>query len=36
MHGETGYNFANVVNRMFIDSATRGRMDRVYRAFIGE
>jgi len=36
VHGETGYHFANVVNRMLIDSATRTRMDRVYRAVTGE
>ena len=36
VHGETGYRFANVVNRMLVDSATRARMDRVYRAFIDE
>src|SRR5213079_2727445 len=36
VHGETGYRFANVVNRMLVDSATRASMDRVYRAFIDE
>lgn len=36
VHGETGYRFANVVNRMFVDAATRTRMDRVYRGFIDE
>jgi (1->4)-alpha-D-glucan 1-alpha-D-glucosylmutase len=36
VHGETGYHFANVVNRMQIDSATRVRMDRVYRGVTGE
>jgi (1->4)-alpha-D-glucan 1-alpha-D-glucosylmutase len=36
VHGETGYHFANVVNRMLIDSATRVRMDRVYRGTTGE
>jgi (1->4)-alpha-D-glucan 1-alpha-D-glucosylmutase len=34
VHGETGYHFANVVNRMLVDPATRARMDRVYSAFI--
>ncbi|MBV8806280.1 MAG: malto-oligosyltrehalose synthase, partial [Sinobacteraceae bacterium] len=34
VHGETGYHFANVVNRMLVDPATKARMDRVYRAFI--
>ena len=36
VHGETGYHFANVVNRMLVDAATRIRMDRVYRGFIDE
>ncbi len=36
VHGETGYHFANVVNRMLVDSATRARMDRAYRQFIDE
>src|SRR5947199_99322 len=36
VHGETGYRFANVVNRMLVDSATRTRMDRAYRQFIDE
>ena len=36
VHGETGYRFANVVNRMLVDSATRTRMDRAYRQFINE
>jgi (1->4)-alpha-D-glucan 1-alpha-D-glucosylmutase len=36
LHGETGYHFANVVNRLLIDTATKGRMDRTYRSFIGE
>jgi (1->4)-alpha-D-glucan 1-alpha-D-glucosylmutase len=36
VHGETGYHFANVVNRMQIDSATRVRMDRVYRGATDE
>ena len=36
VHGETGYHFANVVNRMLIDAATRVRMDRVYRGATGE
>ena len=34
--GTTGYNFTNVLNGLFVDSAARGRMDRTYRAFIGE
>jgi (1->4)-alpha-D-glucan 1-alpha-D-glucosylmutase len=36
VHGETGYHFANIVNRMLIDAATRTRMERVYRALSGE
>jgi (1->4)-alpha-D-glucan 1-alpha-D-glucosylmutase len=36
VHGETGYHFGNVVNRMLVDPATRGRMDRVYSGFIDE
>lgn len=36
VHGETGYHFANVVNRMLVDAATRVRMDRVYRGFIDQ
>jgi (1->4)-alpha-D-glucan 1-alpha-D-glucosylmutase len=36
VHGETGYHFANVLNRMLVDAATRARMDRVYRGFIDE
>ena len=36
VHGETGYHFANVVNRMLIDAATRTRMERVYRTLTGE
>ena len=36
VHGETGYHFGNVVNRMLVDAATRMRMDRVYRGFIDE
>lgn len=36
VHGETGYHFANVVNRLLVDAATRARMDRVYQSFIGQ
>jgi len=36
VHGETGYHFANVVNRMLIDAATRTRMEKVYRTLTGE
>ncbi len=34
--GTTGYDFANLVNGLFVDSAARGRLDRIYRTFIGE
>ncbi len=36
LHGETGYHFANVVNRLLVDTSSKGRMGRTYRAFIGE
>jgi (1->4)-alpha-D-glucan 1-alpha-D-glucosylmutase len=36
VHGETGYHFANVINRMLVDHATQARMDRVYRSFIDQ
>jgi (1->4)-alpha-D-glucan 1-alpha-D-glucosylmutase len=36
VQGTTGYNFTNVVNGLFVDCATRSRMDRAYRGFIGE
>jgi (1->4)-alpha-D-glucan 1-alpha-D-glucosylmutase len=36
VHGETGYHFANVINRMLVDAATKARIDRVYQAFIGQ
>jgi len=36
VHGTTGYRFATVVNGLFVDAAARGRLDRIYRAFIGE
>ena len=36
VHGETGYHFANVVNRLLVDPATRTRMDRAYRAAVPE
>ena len=35
VHGETGYHFANVINRMLVDAATKARLDRVYQSFIG-
>ena len=36
VHGETGYHFANVVNRLLVDAGSRERMDRTYRRFCGE
>jgi len=36
VHGETGYHFANVVNRLLLDAGSKGRMSRIYRSFIGE
>jgi (1->4)-alpha-D-glucan 1-alpha-D-glucosylmutase len=36
LHGETGYHFANVVNRLLVEPTSKGRMDRTYRSFIGE
>lgn len=36
VHGTTGYNFINVVNGLFVDSAAKNRIDRIYRSFIGE
>jgi (1->4)-alpha-D-glucan 1-alpha-D-glucosylmutase len=36
VHGETGYHFINVVNRMLVDTATAARMERVYRGATGE
>lgn len=34
--GETGYHFANVLNRLLVDAGSKARMDRVYRSFVGE
>jgi (1->4)-alpha-D-glucan 1-alpha-D-glucosylmutase len=36
VYGTTGYRFANVVNGLFVDSAAEGRMERLYRGFVGE
>lgn len=33
--GTTGYEFANLVNGLFVDPSSDGRMERVYRTFIG-
>jgi (1->4)-alpha-D-glucan 1-alpha-D-glucosylmutase len=36
VHGTTGYNFANMVNGLFVDGGSKLRFDRLYRTFIGE
>ena len=36
VYGTTGYDFTNLVNGLFVDPESAGRMDRVYRGFIGE
>jgi (1->4)-alpha-D-glucan 1-alpha-D-glucosylmutase len=34
--GTTGYDFANLVNGLFVDSAATKRLDRIYRYFIDD
>ena len=34
--GTTGYDFANLVNGLFVDSAAIRRFERIYRNFIGD
>jgi (1->4)-alpha-D-glucan 1-alpha-D-glucosylmutase len=34
--GDTGYAFAAAVNALLVDGAARGRMDRAWRAFVGD
>jgi malto-oligosyltrehalose synthase len=34
--GTTGYDFANLVNGLFVDPANATRMDRVYRNFVAD
>ncbi len=36
VHGTTGYRFAAVVNGLFVDTAARTRVDRTWRAFVGD
>jgi (1->4)-alpha-D-glucan 1-alpha-D-glucosylmutase len=36
VHGTTGYRFATVVNGLFVDGANRKRVDRAWRAFVGD
>ncbi|MBX5462953.1 MAG: malto-oligosyltrehalose synthase [Steroidobacteraceae bacterium] len=34
VHGTTGYNFANVINGVFVDARAKPRLDRIYSSFI--
>jgi len=34
--GDTGYHFANVVNRLLVDSSSKARLTRTYRSFVDE
>jgi (1->4)-alpha-D-glucan 1-alpha-D-glucosylmutase len=36
VHGTTGYRFANLLNGVFIETAAKARIDRTWRAFVGE
>ena len=36
LHGTTGYRFGAVVDGLFVDTAARGRLDRIWRRFTGE
>ena len=36
VHGTTGYNFATLLNGVFVDGRARNAMDRVYRSFVGD
>ncbi|MGE5103794.1 MAG: malto-oligosyltrehalose synthase, partial [Betaproteobacteria bacterium] len=36
IHGTTGYRFANVVNGLFVDRRAKARLDRAWRAFVGD
>ncbi len=36
VHGTTGYRFASVVNGLFVDGKAKARIDRVWRAFVGD
>lgn len=35
IYGTTGYEFANLVNGLFVDPTTATRMERIYRSFTG-
>jgi (1->4)-alpha-D-glucan 1-alpha-D-glucosylmutase len=34
--GTTGYEFANLVNGLFVDQNSADKMDRIYRSFVGD
>jgi (1->4)-alpha-D-glucan 1-alpha-D-glucosylmutase len=34
--GTTGYDFANLVNGLFVDQSAVTRLERIYRNFIGQ
>jgi len=34
--GTTGYDFANLVNGVFVDPSAAGRLERIYRNFLGD
>jgi (1->4)-alpha-D-glucan 1-alpha-D-glucosylmutase len=36
VHGDTGYPFANAINAVLVDPKARARVDRVWRAFVGD
>jgi (1->4)-alpha-D-glucan 1-alpha-D-glucosylmutase len=36
VHGTTGYRFANVVTGLLVDTAAKSRVDRTWRAFVGD
>jgi (1->4)-alpha-D-glucan 1-alpha-D-glucosylmutase len=36
VHGTTGYRFANVTTGLLIDGTAKGRLDRAWRAFVGD
>jgi (1->4)-alpha-D-glucan 1-alpha-D-glucosylmutase len=35
LHGTTGYDFLNLVNRVFVDQESREAFDRIYQSFTG-
>jgi len=36
VHGTTGYEFANLVNGLFVEASARSRLERCYRSFVGD